>query len=54
MKKKQQELIAYSKSQGVNLTIDPSLNKKYIGKGTTSNKLEKANEIISNLKFIHK
>lgn len=54
MKKSDKEIIAYARSLGINLKIDPSLHKKYEGKGTTSNKLEKANEVISNLKFIHK
>lgn len=52
--KSQKETIAYAKSLGINLKIDASLHKKYEGKGTTSQKLEKANKVVTNLKFAHR
>lgn len=50
MKDKKQDTIAFAKTLGINLTIDPALREKHGGKVMAPKKLEKVNEMLANVK----
>ncbi|MDR6340754.1 hypothetical protein HNQ91_003819 [Filimonas zeae] len=53
MKEKDKELIEYAKTLGINLTIDPSLDK-YSGKTIFPEKLAEAKKVLLNMKPLPK
>lgn len=52
--KDKKEIIDYARSLGINLTIDPSLDKKYEGKSLAPEKLAEAKKVLLNMKPLPK
>jgi hypothetical protein len=53
MNNKNEQLVEYARSLGINLTIDPSLDK-YSGKSLFPEKVEEAKKVLTNLKMVRK
>lgn len=54
MKADNEHIVKKAKALGINLTVDPALDKKYAGKVIAPEKLEQAKKVISRLRILGK